>query len=490
MKRFIVAIGLLAIFSCSKERAQEPVPSLDPETYTLSIIAGKSGVDTKALNLDETTLNATWAVGDEVTVYKGENLLGTLTAQTAGSNTTLNGTLTGTVAVDDVLTLKFLSPDYASQDGTLTGFDHSIDKVCDYAVATVTVKAVDGSNNISIKETAASFENQQAIVKFVLYNNRSASKKTAASRLIVKVGSGEPYFLVYPDDFSTEYYVAIPGFTDQTLYLVACEQGVLRTFVRSGVSFENGKYYVVSVEVAPHTFTIADGERVYFSQGNLVYDGSKWYFHDNQYDRVHPEGAYATSYPMDLFCWGNVPNPAFNGEAFIGGMNYLSNNDGTDWGSNDIVNGGGPLPYWRTPWQEDLRYMLESRTNAAGKYALGRVAGVNGLIILPDDYAGTALNTSHTGWINNIDASSWVIYEAYGAVFLPTAGYRYGGYIIDKVWLDGQYWTATPTTVDTYVGPLDDGSYYLNIDADYGILWMKTDDRDEGRSVRLISDAS
>ena len=252
-------------------------------------------MDTKALNLDETTLNATWAVGDEVTVYKGENLLGTLTAQTAGSNTTLNGTLTGTVAVDDVLTLKFLSPDYASQDGTLTGFDHSIDKVCDYAVATVTVKAVDGSNNISIKETAASFENQQAIVKFVLYNNRSASKKTAASRLIVKVGSGEPYFLVYPEDFSTEYYVAIPGFTNQTLYLVACEQGVLRTFVKSGVSFENDKYYVVSLEVVPHTFTIADGERVYFSQGNLVYDGSKWYFHDNQYDRVHPEGAYATS---------------------------------------------------------------------------------------------------------------------------------------------------------------------------------------------------
>ena len=161
-------------------------------------------MDTKALNLDETTLNATWAVGDEVTVYKGENLLGTLTAQTAGSNTTLNGTLTGTVAVDDVLTLKFLSPDYASQDGTLTGFDHSIDKVCDYAVATVTVKAVDGSNNISIKETAASFENQQAIVKFMLYNNRSESKKTAASRLTVKVGSAEPYFLVYPDDFSTE----------------------------------------------------------------------------------------------------------------------------------------------------------------------------------------------------------------------------------------------------------------------------------------------
>ena len=222
-----------------------------------------------------------------------------------------------------------------------------------------------------------------------------------------------------------------------------------------------------------------------------MYDGSKWYFHDNQYDRVHPEGASATSYPMDLFCWGNVPNPAYNGEAFVGGMNYLNvgSGSGTDWGSNDIVNGGGPLPYWRTPWQEDLDYMLKTRTDAANKYALGRVADVNGLIILPDDYAGTALKTSHTGWINNIiDASSWVIYEAYGAVFLPTAGYRYGGNIINLVGSDGQYWTATPTKVETIVGSYD-GSYYLSIDND-GILWMKTDDRDEGRSVRLISDAS
>ena len=421
---------------------------------------------------------------------KGAALGGSLVARTAGASTTLSGTLTGTVAVDDILRIEFLSPDYASQDGTLTGFEHSIDKVCDYAVATVTVKAVDGSNNITIKEAAASFENQQAIVKFVLYNNRSASKRTSASRLTVKVGSGDPYFLVYPDDFSTESYVAIPGFTDQTLYLVACEQGVLRTFVKSGVSFENGKYYEVSVEVAPHTFTIADEERVYFSQGNLVYDGSKWYFHDNQYDRVHPEGAYASSYPMDLFCWGNVPNPAFDGEAFIGGMNYLSVGGGTDWGSNDIINGGGPLPYWRTPWQEDLRYMLESRTDAASKYALGRVAGVNGLIILPDAYAGTALNTSHSGWTDNIlDVSAWVSYEAYGAAFLPAAGYRYGGNIINLVGSDGQYWTATPTKVETIVDSRD-GSYYLNIDADYGILWMKTDDRNEGRSVRLISDAS
>ena len=139
--RLIIAvIGLLTAFSCSKEGAEEPVQATG--AYTLSVTAGKGGVDTKALTLDGTTLNATWAVGDEVTVYKGENLLGTLTAQTAGSNTTLNGTLTGTIAVDDVLTLKFLSSDYASQDGTL----EYIAAHCDYSTAEVTVNSISGGN--------------------------------------------------------------------------------------------------------------------------------------------------------------------------------------------------------------------------------------------------------------------------------------------------------------------------------------------------------
>lgn len=490
----IAVIGLLAALSCTKEMPEGPGTGPETESYTLSVTAGKDGMDTKALSLVEGVIHATWAEGDQVTAYnvtRGTDLGGCLVAQTAGASTTLKGTLTGDIQAEDVLTLKFLSPYYASQDGTLTGRATSIDKVCDYATASVTVKTVDGSNNITIKEESADFKNQQAIVKFVLYNDRDATpnpKKTNASRLTVKVGDGVPYFL-QPDDYSNEFYVALPGFSSQIVYLVAHEFGVLRTFVKSGVSFENGQYYEVSVEVTPHTFSSGSEESAYFSQGNLVYDGSKWYFHGNQYDRVNPGGDYVTSYPMDLFCWGNVPNPAYDGDTYVEGMAYLD--DSTDWGEgNDIVNGGGTQRYWRAPWQEELSYILSTRTNAADKYALGCVAGVNGMILLPDDYAGPLLNTSHNAWSNNtISASSWVCHEAYGAVFLPTAGHRNGANI-QQVDSDGQYWTATTVNVKDFRDEDHDGSYYLNIDATYGFLWMKVFSRGEGRSVRLISSAN
>ena len=262
MKRFIVAIGLLAIFSCSKEGAEEPVQATG--SYTLSVTAGKGGVDTKALNLDETTLHALWAVGDEVTVYKGENLLGTLTAQTAGSNTTLNGTLTGTIAVNDVLTLKFLSPDYASQDGTLA----YIAAHCDYSTAEVTVNSISGGN---ISTTAASFENQQAIVKFTLKNSAKTAD-VSAKPLMVTVDGME--IIVTPEIATNELYVAIPAISGKAISLAATTDAGTKGFSKTGVTFEKGKYYTVTVGLSDATLVhnqselngaIADGAYIIFA---------------------------------------------------------------------------------------------------------------------------------------------------------------------------------------------------------------------------------
>ena len=113
------------------------------KTYNVMVMACKgSNNTTRALSLDGSTLNATWKVGEEVTVYKGETLLGTLTAQSNGTSTTLKGTLIGDIAVSDALTLKFLSPDYSGQDGTL----EYIATHCDYATATVEVTSVTDTN--------------------------------------------------------------------------------------------------------------------------------------------------------------------------------------------------------------------------------------------------------------------------------------------------------------------------------------------------------
>ena len=137
----LLACSLL--LSCAKEMEAPVQPAQGVKTYTLTMEAGKGErPDTKALALDGSgALKATWAIGEEVSVYKADALLGTLTAQKDGSSTTLKGEITGDIAKDDELTLKFLSPDYASQDGTI----EYISSHCDYAVANVTVTDVAGT---------------------------------------------------------------------------------------------------------------------------------------------------------------------------------------------------------------------------------------------------------------------------------------------------------------------------------------------------------
>ena len=178
-----------ALVSCKKETAPVSVPEEKaPQVYALSVDATK-GADVKALSLDGRTLNAAWAVGEQVTVYnvtRSAALGGYLEAQSTGASTTLKGSLTGTVEADDELSLSFLNPIYSAQNGTLA----YIAANCDYAKATVTVASVDGDNITTA--AAANFANQQAIVKFWLKDtdgnalNASSLTIAAASNQLLK----------------------------------------------------------------------------------------------------------------------------------------------------------------------------------------------------------------------------------------------------------------------------------------------------------------
>ena len=64
-------------------------------------------------------------------VYKEDRFLGTL-----------SGVLASEIKEEDVLTLKFLSPDYAHQDGTI----EYIAAHCDYTEASVKVQSVEGTS--------------------------------------------------------------------------------------------------------------------------------------------------------------------------------------------------------------------------------------------------------------------------------------------------------------------------------------------------------
>ena len=253
MKQYLytIRIGVILLITtiftaCSNEDTATDNPFV-ANTYSLTINASKGEDDTRALSLDGTKLNATWTVDEAVTVYnntKSAELSGTLKAKKAGSSTTLSGSLSGSIEVDDVLTLKFCSDNnYHSQEGTL---DY-IASHCDYATATVTVAAISGGN-ISIKESAASFKNQQAIVKFTLKDKADGTTALNATSLDVTVGSSTKY-TVTPTATASDLFVAIPGISGENVTLSAKVGSDTYTYNKTGVTFENGKYYSIGVKM-------------------------------------------------------------------------------------------------------------------------------------------------------------------------------------------------------------------------------------------------
>ena len=246
VRKYIAAIACIVLLSCTRELAfpeqsgqiespeQSEQPVQEAVSYTLSVEAVKGErPDTKALMFVETKLKAFWLEGEEVSVYKADALMGTLTASGNGSSTTLQGKISGKIKKDDVLTLKFLSPDYASQDGSI----EYISAHCDYAVANVTVTDVEGT---SVTTTSAQFENQQAIVKFNL--------NVSARPLIVTLP--KQTITVTPSSARDWLIVAVPAVSSASVFLKATAGEKTYMLNKTGITLEAGKYYNIDVTLS------------------------------------------------------------------------------------------------------------------------------------------------------------------------------------------------------------------------------------------------
>ena len=223
------------------------------QVYTLTISAVKDGGSTRALALDGTKLVASWADGDELTVYnvtKGAALTGSLTASDAdGSKASFSGTLTGTIEKDDVLTLSYHQPagfsTYAAQTGTLASA-----AACDYAAANVTVASVN-SGEIEISETAASFATQTAALKLTLTdgtNKLNATQlKVEATMSVPSVGSMTVELATF--NLSSNTYSANG---DGVLYLVLPNKATAAAYVANRINKTYGQS--ISAEKVENNF--------------------------------------------------------------------------------------------------------------------------------------------------------------------------------------------------------------------------------------------
>jgi len=267
-------------------------------------------------------------------------------------------------------------------------------------------------------------------------------------------------------------------------------------------------------------FTInANGDQVYFSQGNLQYQASTntWRFAEHQWDYVGGDGGgiedgnvfedgvkcdnslISSIYSgwIDLFGWGtsgynhgavcyqpwSISTNDFDYKAYGEDNCSLYNYTGqADWGYNAIANGGNhEHSGWRTLNRDEWGYIFNNRIGALSKYGHGQVNGVNGLIILPDELTEEIdFISGDCEWVDNVySGEQWVQMEAIGAVFLPVTGSR-NAYIFSMVSHSGHYWSSTFYTA---VSSISFSSHTFN--SQYEAL-----DRYYGCSVRLVRNAT
>lgn len=233
-------------------------------------------------------------------------------------------------------------------------------------------------------------------------------------------------------------------------------------------------------------FSVSETQQVWFSQGNLQYQASTniWRFAENQWDFVGDEiqgtvyennvksdnSLISPTYDgwIDLFGWGTSGynhgaicyqpwSTSTNSHDYYAYGNYQYNlydqTGQADWGYNYISNGGDTVNQWRTLTQSELSYIMFSRSTASGiRYAKANVNGINGLILLPDDWDASTfsllgINNNGANYNNNIlTISQWGFLEQSGAIFLPASGVRESGMSVNYSGLFGYYWLATYST--------------------------------------------
>ena len=117
---------------------------------------------------------------------------------------------------------------------------------------------------------------------------------------------------------------------------------------------------------------------------------------------------------------------------------------------------------------------------------MAKVNGMNGVVLLPDDWNKSTYGLSNTNnryasfSSNSISSSIWnSTFSPAGAVFLPAAGWRNGA-AVGRVGSYGYYWSSSPDV---------SGSAYSVDFSDSGLNPGNWSRRYYGQSVRLVRPA-
>lgn len=491
----------MALVSCNKDIALQEIEQEPAGTISVSVdgIMGEysQGNETKA-GLVSTT-RVSWSAGDKVYVYDGASCLGELTvslkdgrdyyavltgedikAPQSGttkltlvySNATVSAISNGTVTVDissqvgnttpnDIPFIAFGTLDYTSGTPEISG------QIADFSLATSLMRL----NCSGLKASAAI-----SGAKLMGMSNECVLNITNDG---VTIGEGN-----MGDIAVTFADVSANAKGTQTLYAAVAKnesasnqtldifQANIYTYSFGSKVRASGKAFnaicpmdVISIS---GEFTVnAEGRQIYFSKGNLYFDGSSFKFEDNQYDT---HGYNAVNNTWGLFGWSTSST---NYGMSVSSTNIDYSGIFYDWG-NTIEDTG----CWRTLSKAEWQYLLDTPSRMVyGKPCYSKaITGITiegqtygGIFLYPDNYNGNVVSESMT-W-NDINSA--------GIVFLPVSGYRAASKVLGTPAL-GHYWTSSASDGNT--------AYTMTFSGDY--VSYSTFERKYGCAVRLVMDPS
>ena len=248
----------------------------------------------------------------------------------------------------------------------------------------------------------------------------------------------------------------------------------------------------ISPDMIPGLFTVdSSGKQVFFSKGNLYYNGTTFNFEANQYDTTPLSSVARVDNHISHFMWcADAKNAmtlkyedGWNGldKTFFAAKNFTVNGY-SGW---SVLTGGD---------NGEWKYLLNERKTTYGenrRYAAVMVNGMAGLLIFPDDFSSwpsgagdepETFNTNSNNWNERkYTVDQFNTLQNNGCVFLPVAGYRDNGREnVSNVGNNGYYWSASPFG--------DHNAYDLYFYSAYVYL-SYNGARNKAMSVRLVTES-
>ena len=237
------------------------------------------------------------------------------------------------------------------------------------------------------------------------------------------------------------YYYKYKNFSKKSLSVATSVNTVCQTVV-------------LTAGALPGEFGIAKGKQVYFSKGNLYYDGSKFDFESEQF-ACPANGDWDPTHVFHFY-WSKSAETAVMDEYDDSG----SLDDVFFTNSADFQVNGAPKGAYKSLSEDEWLYLVEFRSAstiggvANARYAKATIQldgdmNVPGLILFPDscvlssDIAPNRINVKTIEFdANTYTEEGWGKLESAGCVFLPLAGYR-SYTTIKHVGKYGYYWSST-----------------------------------------------